>query len=112
MSENGEQAFRQLALSFPHMLPSIFAGRASHIPLEDLPIVSRCGEAGHACDLRDALPLPKQRQAVLDAQEEDIVEDGHLHIFLEEPAALALADVHMFRDLVQGELLGIVLLNE
>ncbi len=94
------------------MLPPILAGRASHIPLKDLPIVGRGGEPGHACDLRDALSFPQKRQTVLNPQKQDVLEDGHLHIFLEEPAAFALADIHMLGDLIQRKLLGIVFLNK
>lgn len=82
------------------MFPAVSARRTAHITLEDLSVIGGCGEARHARDLRNALAFPKERQAVLDPEEEDIFEDRHLHIFLKETAAFTLADVHMLRDLI------------
>lgn len=93
------------------MLLTVTAGGTAHVTLKDLPIVSGGGEACHAGGLCDALPRPKERKAVLDPQEQDILEDGHLHIFFEKTTAFTFADVYMVCNLIQGNLLGIMILN-
>ena len=94
--DTGQQDLAVIAvlyLCFFHMFFTVLTRRASHIPFEDLSIISRCGEACHACDLCDAFSFPKKRKAVLDPQEQDVFKNCHFHIFLKESAAFALADI-------------------
>ena len=51
---------------FIHMLPAVLAGRAAHISLEDLAIIGRRGESGHAGCFCNAFPVFQKQKAVLD----------------------------------------------
>ena len=53
---------------FIHMLPAVLAGRAAHISLEDLAIIGRRGESGHAGCFCNAFPVFQKQKAVLDPE--------------------------------------------
>lgn len=94
------------------MFSSILAGRAPHIPLEYLPVVCGGGETYCACNLCNTFSFHQKRKAVLDSQEENIIEDCHLHIFLEKTAAFALADIYMVCDIIKSQFLRVIILYE
>lgn len=45
-------------------------------------------------------------------QEEEVFKDCHVHMFLEEPAAFALADVYVGRDIVESDVLAVIILDK
>lgn len=94
-----------------HMLFPVAAGGTAHVALKDLPVICGGGEARQASDPGDAFSSPQKGEAVLDPQEQDVLEDGHLHILLKKTAAFALADIHMVCNLIQRNLLGVMILD-
>lgn len=94
------------------MLLPVTAGGASHVTLKYLPVICGGGESCHDGNLRNALPLPQKRKAILHPQEQDIVKDCHFHIFLKKTAALTLTDIHMVCNFVQCKLLCVIFLDK